>query len=161
MQSDPLREPDRRVSLLVRDGDTAESEFALVTLNLEDDDQRNFEAGLTPNTVAFAVSQVSVRERDPAVQIDVLRFKPDNSSLEIEYALREVTATEGEDYFAPGSTTISFGPGQRTARVLIPLVQDSDPESDEAFMLELLSDSLDTDVNIFLRIAVMIRDDDS
>jgi serine/threonine protein kinase len=161
MQSDPLREPDRQVSLLVRDLDTAESEFALIILNLEDDDQRKFEAGLRPNTVAFAVSQVSVRERDPAVQIDVLRFKPDDTSLEVEYTIRDVTAKEGEDYFAPGATTIYFQPGQRTARVLIPLVQDSDPESDEAFMLELVSDSPETDPNIFLRIAVMIRDDDS
>lgn len=161
MQADPLREPDRQVSLLVRDNESAESEFALINLTLEDDDQRNFEEGLAPNTVAFAVSQVSVRERDPAVQIDVLRFKPDGGSLEAGYAVRDVTATEGEDYFAPGSTTVSFGPGQRTARILIPLVQDSDPESDEAFMLELDSDSSTAEANIFLRIAVMIRDDDS
>ncbi|MFQ6006892.1 MAG: Calx-beta domain-containing protein, partial [Woeseia sp.] len=146
----------------VRDSENAESEFALINLSLEDDDQRRFEAGLGPNMVAFAVGQVSVRERDPAVQIDVVRFNPDQTTLAVDYLLREVTATEGEDYFAPGTRTVQFGPGQRSARILIPLVQDSQPEADEAFVLEMQAPELNTaDANIFRRIAVMIRDDDS
>jgi len=161
MQSDPLREADRQVSLQLRDVDAAEAELGSINLRLEDDDQRRFEAGLQPDTVAFAVSQVSVQERDPAVQIDVLRFKPGNTALEVAYTLRDVTAANGEDYFAPADTTISFAPGQRSARILIPLVQDSDAESDEAFLVELTSGAQQANANIFLRIAVMIRDDDS
>jgi len=162
MTSDPLREPDRQVSLLVRDIDDAESEFALIRVTLEDDDQRRFESELEPNTVAFAVGQVSVRERDPAVQIDVVRFNPDHTAVTVRYLLRDVTATEGEDYFVPSTNTVEFGPGQRSARILVPLVQDSDPESDEAFVLEM-PDLVgeETNANIFRRIAVMIRDDDS
>lgn len=162
MAPDPLREPDRQVSLLVRDFEDSDSEFALINLTLEDDDQRRFEFGLGPNTVAFAVGQVSVRERDPAVQIDLVRFNPDHTTLTVEYVLREVTATEGEDYFVPGSNTVVFGPGQRSARILIPLVQDSKPEPDEAFMLEMPDLPAEAaNANIFRRIAVMIRDDDS
>lgn len=162
MMPDSIREPDRQVSLLVRDFDNAESEFALINLSLEDDDQRRFESGLAPNTVAFAVGRVLVRERDPAVQIDVVRFNPDQTALTVEYILREVTATEGEDYFAPGTNSIQFGPGQRSARILIPLVQDSRPESDETFVLEMLVPPPETaKANIFGRIAVIIRDDDS
>lgn len=162
MTPDPLREPDRQVSLLVRDSENAESEFALINLSLEDDDQRRFEAGLGSNTVAFAVGQVSVRERDPAVQIDVVRFNPDQTTLAVDYLLREVTATEGADYFVPGTRTVQFGPGQRSARILIPLVQDSQPESDEAFVLEMQApESHTANADIFRRIAVMIRDDDS
>lgn len=161
MASDPLREPDRDVVLQLRDADYPDTAFANLRLNLLDDDQRRFEAGLMPNTIAFAVSQVSVRERDPAVQIDVLRFKPDNSRLDVSYTVRDVTATEGDDYFAPGSGTVSFDPNQRTARIFIPLVQDTVVETDEAFMLELDPPQRSDDANIFLRIAVMIRDDDS
>ncbi len=162
MTPDPLREPDRQVSLLVRDIEDSESAFALINLRLEDDDQRKFESGLGPNTVAFAVGQVSVRERDPAVQIDVVRFNPDQTTLTVEYFLREVTATEGEDYFVPGTNTVQFGPGQRSARILIPLVQDSIPETDEAFVLEMSDLQSETaNANIFRRIVVMIRDDDS
>ena len=162
MTPDPLREPDRQVSILVRDAEDSESAFALINLRLEDDDQRRFESRLGPNTVAFAVGQVSVRERDPAVLIDVVRFNPDQTTLTVEFFLREVTATEGEDYFVPGTNTVQFGPGQRSARILIPLVQDSNPESDEAFVLDMPGLQSETaNANIFRRIAVMIRDDDS
>ena len=161
MASDPLREPDRQVRLVVRDVDYADIVFSTVNLTLQDDDQRLFEARLAPNTVGFAVSQVSVREGDSAVQIDVIRYKPDNQVLEAGYAIRGVTAIEGEDYFDPGSSTIYFEPQQRSARILIPLVQDGNRESDEAFMLELTGDQPNPEGNIYRRIAVMIRDDDS
>jgi hypothetical protein len=161
MASDPLREPDRDVVLRLRDAEYPDDEYAIINLNLRDDDQRRFEAGLPPNTVAFAVSQVSVRERDPAVQIDVLRFNPDSTELQVAYTVRDVTATDGEDYFTSSSGVVSFGPGQRTARIFIPLVQDAVVESDEAFMLELHPNVRTDDANIFTRIAVMIRDDDS
>lgn len=161
MASDPLREPDREVVLRLRDAEFPDEEYALINLTMRDDDQRRFESSLLPNTVAFAVSQVSVRERDPAVQIDVIRFNPDATELRVAYSVRNVTATEGEDYFTSSTGEVSFGPGQRTARIFIPLVQDTMPETDEAFMLELDRPNQAADANIFTRIAVMIRDDDS
>lgn len=160
MPSDPLREPDRNVTIQVREVDNAASELALINLKLEDDDQRVFEAGLPQDTIGFAVSQVSVREGDPAAQIDVVRFKPGNTSIEVRYVTRDVTATAEEDYFPPDYSVISFQPGQRSARLFIPLGQDSEVETDEAFMLELVSDSPQTVPDIYQRIAVMIRDDD-
>ncbi len=116
--------------------------------------------GLPRNTIAFTDSQVLVREADPAVQIDVVRFKPDSTSVEVSYAVRDVTATAGEDYFPPGLPIIYFGPGQRSARILIPLVQDSAPELGEVFMLELLSDAPQTDPDVHRRISILIQDDD-
>jgi hypothetical protein len=161
MTSDPLREPDQQVNLVVSKVGDDTATYASLNLNLEDDDQRTFELSLEPNTVAFAVSQVSVREEEPAVQIDVLRFRPDNTRLDVEYSVRDITATQGKDYFAEATNTVSFEPGQRNARILIPLVQDTMPESDEAFALELLTVNPSGDRDVFLRIAVMIRDDDS
>ena len=160
MLSDPLREPDRQADLVVRELDTPDAERARIRLTLEDDDQRAFEGELAPNTVAFAVSQVSVAEADPAVQIDVLRFNPDSNPLDVRFQVQDVTATEGEDYFAPRIKNVTFAPDQRTARLLIPLVQDSSLESDEAFFLEIDGRDFDPDADIFRRIAVMIRDDD-
>jgi serine/threonine protein kinase len=160
MMSDPLREADQQSTLRVRHTDLATSELAIINVVLEDDDQRTFEATLPANTVAFATSQVSVNEQDPAVQLDIIRFNPDNTPLVVGYALRDITATQGEDYFAPGGFTIEFGPGQRSTRLLIPLVQDSEYEDNEAFSVELsLADSA-TGIEIYHRVAVMIRDDD-
>lgn len=161
MTSDPLREADQYSTLRVREVDAARSVLATITVNLEDDDQRAFEATLPANTVAFAVSQISVRESDPVVQIDILRINPDNTRLVVSYVLRDITATEGEDYFAPASSTIEFGPGQRTARLLIPLVQDFEFEDNEAFSVELSSADINADIDVFFRTAVIIRDDDS
>ena len=160
MASDPLREADQQSTLRLREADSAGSELALLTVSLEDDDQRAFEAGLPVNTVAFAAGQASIRETDPAVQIDIVRFNPDDATLEVSYSVFGVTATEGEDYFAPGSNTISFGPGQRAARLLIPLVQDSAVEGDEAFIVELESSGTAEGIDVYQRIAVMIRDDE-
>ncbi|MDJ0794944.1 MAG: protein kinase [Woeseiaceae bacterium] len=158
--SDPRREADQQSTLRLRPADAAETELAVVTVTLEDDDQREFEARLPVNTVGFVSSQVSVSESDPAAQIDILRFNPDNTSLVVAFTVEDLTATEGEDYFAPGSYSISFGPGQRTARLLVPLVQDSRAEGNEAFVLKLAVDHESRPASVSPNIAVMIRDDE-
>jgi hypothetical protein len=158
--SDPRREPDQQSTLRLRLADSAESELAVVNVTIEDDDQREFEGRMPINTIAFTSSQVSASEADPAVQIDIIRFNPDNSSVVVEYSVEDISATEGEDYFAPGTYSISFGPGQRSARLLIPLVQDSVAEGDEAFAVKLLVDLESRPANVSPNIAVMIRDDE-
>jgi len=161
MSSDPLREADQQSTLLVRLADSVGSELATIEVVLEDDDQRTFEAELPTNTVAFAVSQIAVRERDPAAQIDVLRFNPDSRTIIVDFIVKDITATEGEDYFSPSGHSISFEPGQRSARLLIPLVQDSVAEGDEAFTVELQVNNVSDSSDVFRRIVIMIRDDDA
>lgn len=160
MASDPLREADQLSTLRLRELDFAASELAVLEVSLEDDDQRAFESQLPVNTIAFAASQASIRESDPAVQIDVVRFNPDDTRVSVDYEVSDITATENEDYFAPGDYSFTFGPGQRSARLLIPLVQDALIEGDEAFVLQL-AESNDVAVkDVYQRIVVMIRDDE-
>jgi serine/threonine protein kinase len=158
--SDPRREADQQSTLRLRLADLAESEFAVLNVTLEDDDRRVFESTLPINTIGFATNQVSVSESDPAVQIDVMRFNPDASSMEVAFSVEGHTATEGEDYFAPASYTVSFGPMQRSARLLIPLVQDTRSEGDEAFVVKLLLDKETQPNSVSPNLAVMIRDDE-
>lgn len=160
MASDARREADQQSKLSLREADIADSELAIINITLEDDDQRAFEASLPPNTIAFVTSQASIRETDPAVQIDLVRFNPDGAPIVVNFAVHDITATEGEDYFAPGSNSISFGPGQRSARLLIPVVQDSDVEGDEAFVVELVGVPATSAMDVYRRIVVMIRDDE-
>jgi len=160
MASDPLREADQQSTLRLRELDTAASALAIINVALEDDDQRAFEARLPANTIAFATSQASIRETDPAVQIDLVRFNPDDSSAVVRYSVSDVTATEGEDYFVAGDGTVTFGPGQRSARLLIPLVQDAFVEGDEAFEIELQDAAQSGAEDVYQRIVVMIRDDE-
>jgi hypothetical protein len=158
--SDPRREADQQSTLRLRLADTPESELAVLNVTIEDDDQRAFENRMPVNTVAFATTQVSVSEADPAVQIDIIRFNPDNSSLVVGFSVEDLSATEGEDYFAPSSYSITFGPGQRSTRLLVPLVQDSRAEGDEAFVVKLALDPDTLPANVSPNIAVMIRDDE-
>lgn len=158
-RADDTREADMQADLLLRDYYSAPAELARIDLRLLDDDQRRFEAGLPVNAVAFATTRSFVRERDPAAQIDVVRFNPDQSSLSVSYNVVDETATEGEDYFAPSRRFVTFGPGQRNARILIPLVQDSRAEGDESFAIELNESSAGSVT--LQRITVMIRDDDT
>lgn len=156
--ADDIRETDRQVSLLLRDYYNPESALGQVELRVLDDDQRSFETNFRQNAVAFLTGRVIVRERDPAAQIDVVRYNPTSEALTVGYNVRDLSATEGEDYFVPARREIVFGPGQRNARLLIPLVQDSVPENDENFMIELATRGAGED--IIRRVAVIIRDDD-
>jgi hypothetical protein len=71
-----------------------------------------------------------------------------------------MSADDGRDYFGPGGHSISFGPGQRSARLLVPLVQDAESEGDETFVVELISDANGGVVGVNQHIVVTIRDDD-
>jgi serine/threonine protein kinase len=161
MNSDEVREPDSQVTLKVQNVDDLQTTLATIRLVLEDDDQRAFESGLAVNTVGFSVQEVTVREFDPAVRLDIARYRSDNAPLEIPFKLVDVTATEGQDYFAPGITMVYFGAGENTARILIPLGQDARPEENETFRIELETAPATAGSNIFSQITVIIRDDDS
>jgi len=160
MADDQQREADQQATLRLREADAPVIELASIDVILEDDDQRRFEARLPANTIAFATSQISVRERDPAVQVDLVRFNPDKTRMVVNFTVQDVTATAGEDYFPPSNRTVVFGPGQRAARVLIPLVRDASYEGDEAFLVELAPEYQFPDDGVYHRVAVMIRDED-
>jgi hypothetical protein len=161
MSSDSQREPDQQSTLRLRDADFAKSRLATVNVTLEDDDQRKFELGLTPNTVSFAASQISVNESDPAVQIDLIRYSPNDQPMKVEFTVINITAAQGSDFFAPRVHTIAFGPGQRAARLLIPLVQDAEVEGDEAFVVELVGVRESAPVGVTPEVIVTIVDDES
>ena len=151
---------EARATLTVRNVDDPSSELAVLELTLEDAGERAFEAALPPDTVGFTAGRLRVREGDPAVQIDVVRLNPGDAELYVRYFVAGGSATEDEDYFLPGTTGLVFAPGQRTARLLIPLVQDSMAESDETFTLELRDGTDLPEQNLHRRIEVVIRDDD-
>jgi len=160
MASDSVREADQVSTLRLRDVDSAESELAAIYVTLEDDDQRAFEAQLPENTIAFAASETSVRESAPAVQIELARFNPDETRVVAGYIVTDVTATEGEDYFAPGNYSVIFGPGQRSARLLIPLVRDSLLEGEETFIIRLALPYEAAVDGVYQHIVIRILDDE-
>ena len=93
------------------------------------------------------------------MQLDLVRLNPDDTAVIVTFSLEDITATEGEDYFAPGALRVSFGPRQRTARLLIPLVQDALSEGDEAFVVKL-DQGDDISPTITRNVLVRIIDDE-
>ncbi|MEL7186206.1 MAG: protein kinase, partial [Pseudomonadota bacterium] len=159
MAQDSMNESDQQSILRVRAIDLPGSELAVINVMLEDDDRRAFEASLPTNTIAFSISQTAISEKDPAVQLDLVRLNPDDTAVVASFTLEDITATEGEDYFAPGAMQVSFGPRQRTARLLIPLVQDALSEGDEAFVVTL-DQGDDISPTITRNVLVRILDDE-
>ena len=113
---------------------------------------------LPVNAVGFADEYVVVYESDSAVQIDITRYNPDQQSFSIGYFVNDISAKDGQDYFAPDSYTIKFGAGQGSARLLIPLVQDAVAEGDESFVIRLLENDIAPAVIEAQSIVVTIRD---
>lgn len=140
----------------------SEPEIALASLNLtlEDDDEAEAVPDVAANTISLSVEQITVRESDPAVQVNVIRMHPDSSFIDIPFVLIDGTAEEGQDYFSPRFDYISFGPGQESDRVLIPLGQDTVTEPNESFVLEIQVAPENTSADIITRVTVIIQDDD-
>ncbi len=119
-----------------------------------------FEPRLPINAVGFAEDRIVISESEAAVSVDITRFNPDGRSIALQYFVNDVSATEGQDYFAPQRYSIEFGPGQDSARILIPLVQDSAAESDESFVIRLMENPSAPAVVERQSIVVTIQDDD-
>jgi serine/threonine protein kinase len=160
MASDNRREADQQSTLRLRDAEFVNSEIAILNVTLEDDDQRAMESQISANVVGLAESQMTVSEADPAVLIELIRFNPNEQPLEVGITVINLTAKEGSDFFKPGGNTVSFGPRERTARLLIPLVQDSVVEGDEAFILGLTGAIDSAPVPVIREVIIMIEDDD-
>ena len=58
--SDKFREDDQRSILSLRDAMLADTEYAVVAVKIEDDDQRAFEDRLPNNTITYLVPDISI-----------------------------------------------------------------------------------------------------
>lgn len=120
----------------------------------------NFAPHLPVNAVGFAEDLIVISESEAAVSVDITRFNADGRSITLQYFVNDISATEGQDYFAPRRYLIDFGPGQDTARILVPLVQDSAAESNESFVIRLMENPSAPAVVERQSVVVTIQDDD-
>ena len=92
----------------------------------------------TPDGVVFTVSQTKGREGiDATLDFAVTVDNPRSESMTVNWNVSDdYSATAGED-FTVSSGSLSFGPGESTQTVSIPIVDDSEPEVVESFPLRL------------------------
>ena len=92
-------------------------------------------AGAT-GSVHFNVSSVAVIEDVGNATVTVLRSGGSTGSLTVQYATANGTAIAGQDYTA-ASGTLSFGPGETSKTIQIPIANDVPTEPDETFTVAL------------------------
>jgi hypothetical protein len=98
------------------------------TLTITDNDE--------PPTVDFDRASYSVDEDSGPATIAVTLSAASGTTVTVNYATSNGTATAGEDYTAVGDT-LTFDPGTTELTFSVPLIDDVSPESSETAVLAL------------------------
>jgi hypothetical protein len=90
-----------------------------------------------PTGIQFETDRIFVSEDTPSVLVKVIRTGDVSGTSAINFATSDGTATAGTDYTAT-SGTLTFGPGELSKNVAIPILNDNLFETgDETFQLTL------------------------
>jgi hypothetical protein len=102
---------------------------SVTTLTITDND--------TAGKVQFSAANYSVDEGGRSATITVTRSGGTSGGAMVDYAVVGGTATNDESdcYLAPG--TLTFGPGEMTKTITIPITHDNLPETNETVILAL------------------------
>src|SRR3989344_1749178 len=104
------------------------------------------EAGTTGSgSIKLSKSTYEATENDGVAIVTVLRTGGSQGTITVNYATTNGSANAGADYTAV-SGMITFLPGEAGKTSRIPIIKDRSPDSDETFMLDLMSPS--TGVNL-------------
>ena len=149
---------DQLYYLTAISADDPDTALARVALQLRDSELAVVAERAPPDSIGFVAGFQEVFEYDGAIAITVIRTTPGDYPLSRNFLLESTSAVDGEDYFAPVSTTINFEPGEGTAKLLIPLVNDGIAETAETLNLSLLTNESDTLLPVEMQIRIL--DDD-
>lgn len=83
----------------------------------------------------LSVADVTVEEGNRAMVFTVRMDRAASRVVEVEYETQFGTADASD--FLPTAGTLRFRPGQRTARIVVTVLEDTVPEAPETFSLEL------------------------
>lgn len=100
-----------------------------------------------PAGFAFGEGQLR-RSEGLTASIPVFRTGPVSASGSVQFEIEPLSATPGEDYTVPSSTTVNFSGTSRTANISIPLKTDGFKEGDEQFRVSLDAGGTQTDITI-------------
>jgi hypothetical protein len=94
-------------------------------------------AASIPTGIQFETDRIFVREGTPTLLVKVIRTGDVSGTATINFATSDSTATAGSDYTAT-SGTLTFGPGELSKDIAIPIINDNLFETgDETFTLTL------------------------
>ncbi|NEQ50914.1 MAG: DUF4347 domain-containing protein [Leptolyngbya sp. SIO3F4] len=85
---------------------------------------------------AFSATEYTVDEQTSSIQVRVDRLGGTDGVVSVDYATVDGTTTQLEDYI-PVIGKLTFGDGQASMLITIPIIQDPYAESDETFNIRL------------------------
>ncbi|BCM94044.1 hypothetical protein IAD21_05940 [Abditibacteriota bacterium] len=122
---------------------------ATTTVTILDDDP----------SVNFDATTYSVNEDVGTVTIGVTRKGNTGAVATVDYATANGIAIAGQDYTAT-SGTLTFGIGETTKAIQVPIINDPSDEDDETFTVTLSNPSATTSLGVQFKTTVTITDDD-
>ncbi|MEM9173168.1 MAG: protein kinase [Pseudomonadota bacterium] len=153
--ADTRVEPDAILPIRILDAQTREP-LGAFRIRLLDDDRRQIEAQLLPDTVSFASNDVTVSESTGVLRLAMWRFQRTNEPLEVQITVTPLSATPDVDFVLPQTLVVRFEASISRAELLVPLVIDDVAESTEIIDLSF---EQDVDLsNVFNRVTVRILD---
>ncbi|MEO0996132.1 MAG: protein kinase [Pseudomonadota bacterium] len=150
--------PDAQLFVSVVSLDAPDELQARLTLEIIDDQLQQLATVLGDDAFGFTVNAISVEESSPAAVLTLVRANPTDTVKTVRWSLIENSARDGEDFFAPVSNVVEFGPGQRSQTILVSLISDNLPEPDESFAVAIANPAVTSALP--QRVEVRIADDD-
>ena len=117
------------------------------------------EDGIQFGELAFDSASYTVNENGGSLEVTVKRSNGDAGEVSVTYATADKEATAGKDYTAV-SGTLRFADGETSKTINIPIMNDSEDESDETFVLQLSNVTGGAVEGAYNSAVVTIMDDD-
>ena len=87
--------------------------------------------------VVYVASTGPVAEDDGSASFSVVLSHPYTADVAVDASTSDGTATAGSDYIAVTAQTVTVAAGKRSVSVPVTIIDDTDEEPDETFMLSL------------------------
>ena len=152
--NDNALEPlDNLVVVLRNPSGAALGTFKQFTYSIVDDD-----SAASTAFVSFASTGSTFQETDPAASVLVTLSRPMSSTVTVDFATADGSATAGADYTAV-SGSLSFAPGETVKAIQIPVLQDLLTESTETVAVSL-SNPVGVQLGTLNAHSLQIKDDE-
>jgi len=112
------------------------------------------------DSIAFGGASVLVREDAGVAAVVVTRGGDRDDTATVQWRTVEGSAGDGSD-FRGGVGEVVFGPGDIAKTILIPIIDDTEPEFLESFQVQLLSVAGDAVISAtdMITVTIMASDD--
>ena len=86
--------------------------------------------------ISIDLEALSVNEEVESAIIPIIRTESSDGTVSVDYSINDGTATAGDDFIGT-SGTLTFEPGETSKEIVVPIIDDTIPETDETFSIAI------------------------